>query len=121
MVATSPPSACRRESDQLSPVASEKTLWPLPSRSDDVEMHARAGIGLDGLGHETGGDAVPPRLRTHDPLQQHQIVGGLHHVLAVVQRQFVLARRILGNNGLGRNVLQAAGGIDVGDQRLHAM
>ena len=32
----------------------------------DVEMHARAGIFLDRLGHEAGGDAMAARLRPHD-------------------------------------------------------
>ncbi len=84
-------------------------------------MHARAGIFLDRLGHEAGGDAVPARLRPHQPLQHDEIVGCPHHVLAVVQRQLVLARRIFGNDRLGRNALRLGRGIDVGEQRLHAV
>ncbi len=41
-------------------------------------MHAGAGIFLDRLGHEAGGDAVPARLRAHQPLQHDEIVGRLH-------------------------------------------
>ena len=57
-------------------------------------MHAGAGVFLDRLGHEAGGDAVAARLRAHQPLQHDEVVGGPQHVLAVVQRQLVLAGRI---------------------------
>ena len=69
-------------------------------------MHARAGIFLDRLGHEAGGDAVPARLRAHQPLQHDEIVGRLQHVLAVVQRQLVLAGRVFRDHRLGRNALR---------------
>ena len=82
-------------------------------------MHAGAGIFFDRLGHEAGGDAVPARLRADQPLQHQEIVGRLHHVFAVVQRQLVLAGRIFRDDCLGRNALKASRGIDVGEKRLH--
>ena len=45
----------------------------------------------------------------------------LQHVLAVVERQLVLAGRIFGDHRLGRNALRGGRGIDVGKQRLHAV
>ena len=53
--------------------------------------------------------AVTPCRRAggaHQPLQHDEIVGRLHHVLAVVQRQLVLARRIFGDHRLGRDALR---------------
>ena len=68
--------------------------------------------------------AVTPCLRAcgaHQPLQHDEVVGRLHHVLAVVERQLVLAGRIFGNHRLGRNALRLRRGVDVGKQRLHAV
>ena len=53
--------------------------------------------------------AVTPWRRAcgaHQPLQHDEIVGGPQHVLAVVQRQLVLAGRIFGDHRLGRNALR---------------
>ena len=60
-------------------------------------------------------------LRPHQPLQHDEVVGGLHNVLAVVQRQLVLAGRIFRDHGLGRDALRGRAGVDVGKQRLHAV
>ena len=46
-----------------------KDVLPGVVQQRDVEMHAGAGIFLDRLGHEAGGDAVAARLRPHDALQ----------------------------------------------------
>ena len=45
----------------------------------------------------------------------------LQHVLAVVERQLVLAGRIFGDHRLGRNALRGGRSVDVGKQRLHAV
>ena len=87
----------------------------------NVEVHARAGIALDRLGHEAGGDAMPARLRPDQPLQHDQVVGRLQHVAAVMERQLVLTWRIFRNHRLGRNALRAGGRVDVGEKRLHAV
>ena len=53
--------------------------------------------------------AVTPWRRAagpHQPLQHDEVVGRLHHVLAVVERQLVLAGRIFGDHGLGRDALR---------------
>ena len=68
--------------------------------------------------------AVTPCRRAagaHQPLQHDEVVGRLQHVLAVVERQLVLAGRIFGDHGLGRDALRGGAGIDVGKQRLHAV
>ena len=87
----------------------------------DMEVHAGAGVFLDGLGHEAGGDAMPAGGGAHQPLQHHEIVGRLEHVLAVVERQLVLAGRVFGDHRLGRDALRSGASIDVGKQRLHAV
>ena len=85
---------------------SAKTLRAGIVEQRDVEMHAGAGIFLDRLGHEAGGDAVAAGGGAHQPLQHDEIVGGLQHVLAVVERQLVLAGRIFGDHRLGRDALR---------------
>ena len=84
-------------------------------------MHARACVFLDRLGHETGRHPEPPRRLAHDPLQPHQVVCGLHHVGAIVQRQLILARRIFGNHRLGGDAGLGGTGINLGEQRLHTV
>ena len=86
-----------------------------------MEMHAGAGIFLDRLGHEASGDAVAAGGGAHQPLQHDEVVGGLEHVLAVVERQLVLARRIFGDHRLGRDALRGSRRVDIGKQRLHAV
>ena len=60
-------------------------------------------------------------LHAHQTLQQDQVVGRLQNILAVVQRQFVLARRIFGDQRLDWDALRLGAGIDVGKQRFHAV
>ena len=58
-------------------------------------------------------------MHPHDALQPHQVVCGLHHVLAVMQGQFVLARREFRDQRLGPDARQFRPGVDVAEQRQH--
>ena len=55
---------------------------------------------------------MPARLGPDQPLQHDEVVGRPHHILAVVQRQLVLAGRVFGNDGFGRNALRLGGGFE---------
>ena len=121
MVCDSPPSALSSAGRPFALLALGKDVAPLGIGQRHMEMHAGAGIFLDRLGHEAGGDAVPAGGGAHQPLQHDEIVGGPQHILAVVERQLVLAGRIFGDHRLGGNALQRGRGVDVGKQRLHAV
>ena len=58
-------------------------------------------------------------VHPHQTLQPEQIVRRLHHILAVVQGQFVLTRRKFGNQRLGLNARRLGPCIDVVEQRQH--
>ena len=84
-----------------------------------MEMHAGACVIFIRFGHETGRHAVLAGLQSDDPLEPHQIIGGLHHIGPVMQRQFILARRIFRNHRLCRDPGLSGGGVDVRKQRQH--
>ncbi len=85
----------------------------------DVEMHAGACVFFDRFGHEAGGHAMLAGLQPNDPLQPHQIIGGLHHIGAVMQGQFILARCIFRNHGFRLDPGLVGSGVDVAEQRQH--
>ncbi len=67
-----------------------------------MEVHARTRIVGNGFGHETGSDAVAASLGADDTLEADQVIGGLQHIFAIVQRQLILARRIFGYQRFSR-------------------
>ena len=84
-----------------------------------MQMHARPGIGLDRFGHKTGGYPEFSRLQAHNAFQPDKIIGGLQNVAAIIQRQFVLPRRIFRNHGFRRDPGDLSGSINLREKRLH--
>jgi len=78
-------------------------------------------IFLDRLGHEAGGDAMAARCARTSRFSMTRSSSGAQPVLAVVQRQLVLAGRIFGITVIGRHPLRLRRRIDVGKQRFHAV
>jgi hypothetical protein len=64
---------------------------------------------------------MPSRLRADEALQHHEVVGRAQNIPAVVQRQLELARREFGDDRLDGHPLRFRRGVDVGEERLHAV
>jgi hypothetical protein len=62
---------------------------------------------------------MQPGMHPHQPLQPHQVIRRLHHVFAVMQGQFILARREFGNQRFGLDAGGLGPGVDVVEQGQH--
>ena len=85
----------------------------------DVKMHPRSGIVFIRLGHETRGHTMGAGVHPHDAFQAHQVIRRFHHIVAVMQRHFILAWGKFGNQGFGLDPDQLCRFVDIVEQRQH--
>ena len=83
-----------------------------------MDVHAVAGLEQERLGHERDVEAMPLGAQTHDVLEQHGVVGHLHH-RPVADIDLGLARAVLHIAGLDLDVGLAQALADVEHERLH--
>ena len=60
-------------------------------------------------------------LKADDPFEPHQIIGGLHHIGAIVQGQLILARRIFRDHGFSLDPGLFGSSVDIAEQGQHAV
>ena len=71
-----------------------------------VHVQAAAGAAGERLGHEAGDQAMFLSGAAHRALEHHRLVHGAQRVVAMMQRDLELARRVLGHQRLGRQPLR---------------
>ena len=76
----------------------------------DVDMQAVAGLFGERLGHEAGLHTLLLGHGLDGALQHDGVVAGQQCVVAVLEVDLELARRVFSHGGIGRNALRAAGG-----------
>ncbi|MCY1355356.1 hypothetical protein D9M69_417720 [compost metagenome] len=82
-----------------------------------MHVHAGAGQVVERLGHEARLHAVTVGHALDQALVAHRLVHGLQRI-AVLQGDFHLARRVLGDRRACRDALRLAGGVQVGEERF---
>ena len=82
-----------------------------------VHVQAAARALRERLGHEAGDEPVFLRHAAQHALEHHRLVDGAQRIVAMMQRDLELPRRVFGHQRLGGQPLRHGRGVHVVEQR----